>query len=247
MKMPTKKFWNKLLIILVIFFAMLFVLDYVVLPYYVSGTESKVPNVVGKNKDEAINILRDANFNPIVQTSRFDQNYQKDQVISQKPIADIIVKENRRIYLTVSGGDPIIKMPALINKTIRDATITLERFGLILGKIDSVESEFPSATIVEQQYFEGREIAKGSTVNLKVSIGPKVGMVRVPNLLLKSLSEAESILKSNSLRLGNKIYIYSTSYLPNTVADQDPSEDTLIKIGDSVNVVLTQSKANGIK
>lgn len=245
--MPTKKFWNKLLIILVIFFTILFVLDYVVLPYYVSGTESKVLNVVGMNKDEAIKILRDANFNPIVQTSRFDQKYQKDQVISQKPIAGIIVKENRRIYLTVSGGDPIIKMPSLINKTIRDATITLERFGLILGKIDSVESEFPSATIVEQQYFEGREIAKGTTINLKVSVGPKVGMVRVPNLLLKSLSEAESILKSNSLRLGNKIYIYSASYLPNTVADQDPSEDTLVKIGDSVNVVLTQSKANGIK
>jgi len=245
--MPAKKFWNKLLIIFVIFFAILFVLDYVVLPCYVSGTESKVPNVVGKNKDEAIKILHDANFNPIVQTSRFDQKYQKDEVISQKPIADIIVKENRRIYLTVSGGDPIVKMPSLINKTIRDATITLERFGLILGKIDSVESEFPSATIVEQQYFEGREIAKGSTVNLKVSIGPKVGMVRVPNLLLKSLSEAENILKSNSLRLGNKIYIYSASYLPNTVADQDPSEDTLVKIGDSVNVVLTQSKLNGIK
>ncbi len=245
--MPTKIFWNKLLIILVIFFTILFVLDYVVLPYYVSGTESKVSSVVGMNKDEAIKILRDANFNPIVQTSRFDQKYQKDQVISQKPIAGFIVKENRRIYLTVSGGDPIIKMPSLINKTIRDATITLERFGLILGKIDSVESEFPSATIVEQQYFEGREIAKGTTINLKVSVGPKVGMVRVPNLLLKSLSEAESILKSNSLRLGNKIYIYSASYLPNTVADQDPSEDTLVKIGDSVNVVLTQSKANGIK
>jgi beta-lactam-binding protein with PASTA domain len=247
MKMPTKKFWNKLLIILVIFFAFLFVIDYIILPYYVSGTESKVPNVVGKNKNAAIKILRDANFNPIVQTSRFDQTYRKDEVISQKPIADVIVKEYRRIYLTVSGGDPIIRMPSLVSKTIRDATITLERSGLILGRIDSVESEFPSATIVEQQYFDGREIAKGTTVNLKVSIGPKVGMVRVPNLLLKSLSEAESILKSNSLRIGNKLYIYSVSYLPNTVADQDPTEDTLIKIGDSVNVVLTQSKLNGIK
>ena len=247
MKKPARKFWNKLLIIFMIFFAMLLVLDYVVLPYYVSGTESKVPNVVGKNKDVAIKILLDANFNPIVQTSRFDQNYRKDQVISQNPVADMIVKENRRIYLTVSGGDPIIKMPSLINKTIRDAILTLDRLGLVLGKIDSVESEFPSATIVEQQYFEGREITKGTSINLKVSIGPKVGMVRVPNLLLKSLSEAESILKSNSLRLGNKLYIYSISYLPNTVADQDPSEDTLVKIGDSVNVVLTQSKANGIK
>lgn len=245
--MPTKKFWNKLLIIFLIIFTFLFVLDYIVLPYYVSGTESKVPNVVGKNKDVAIKILRDANFNPIVQTSRFDQTYQKDEVISQKPVADMVVKENRRIYLTVSGGDPIIKMPSLISKTVRDATVTLERFGLVLGRIDSVESELPSETIVEQQYFQGREIAKGTTVNLKVSIGPKVGMVRVPNLLLKSLSEAENILKANSLRIGNKLYIYSVAYLPNTVADQDPTEDTLVKIGDSVNVVLTQSKQNGIK
>lgn len=247
MKIPAKKLLNKMLIIFLVFFAFLFLVDVVVMPYYVSGTESKVPNVVGMNKDMAIKILSDANFNPIIQTSRFDQTYKKDKIISQKPIADIIVKENRRIYLTVSGGDPIIKMPSLINRTIRDATITLERIGLILGRIDSVESEFPAATIVEQQYFEGREIAKGTTINLKVSIGPKVGMVRVPNLLLKSVSEAESILKSHSLRIGNKLYIYSSSYLPNTVADQEPSENTLVKIGDSVNVVLTQSKSNGIK
>ncbi len=245
--MPSKKFWNKLLITLVVLLAILLVIDIVVLPYYVSGIESKVPNVVGMNKDAAIKILSDANFNPIVQTSRFDQTYQKDQIIAQKPVADMVVKENRRIYLTVSGGDPIIKMPSLINRTMRDATITLERFGLVLGRIDSVESEFPAATIVEQQYFEGREIAKGTSVNIKVSIGPKVGMVRVPNLLLKSLNEAESILKANSLRLGNKLYIYSSSYLPNTVADQDPSQDTLVKIGDSVNVVLTQSKSSGVK
>jgi serine/threonine-protein kinase len=242
MKTPTKKFWYKLLILVVIFFAVLFFIDNVLLPYYVSGTESKVPNVIGKNKDEAIKILRDANFNPIVQTSRFDQKYQKNQVIFQKPEADVIVKENRRIYLTISGGDPMIRMPSLISKTLRDATLSLERLGLIVGKIDSVESEFPANIIVEQQYIEGREIAKGSTINLKISIGPKIGMVRVPNLLLKSLSEAENILKSNSLRLGNKIYIYSSSFLPNTIADQEPSEDTLVKIGDSVNVVLYRSK-----
>jgi len=242
MKMPTKKFWYKLLILVVISFAALFFIDNVLLPYYVSGTESKIPNVIGKNKDEAIQILRDANFNPIVQTSRFDQKYQKNQVIFQKPEAGVLVKENRRIYLTISGGDPMIKMPSLISKTLRDATLSLERLGLVVGKIDSVESEFPANIIVQQQYMEGREIAKGSTINLMISIGPKIGMVRVPNLLLKSLSEAENILKSNSLRLGNKIYIYSSSFLPNTVADQEPSEDTLVKIGDSVNVVLYRGK-----
>jgi serine/threonine-protein kinase len=67
-------------------------------------------------------------------------------------------------------------------------------------------------------------------------------MIRVPNILGKSLIEAENILKSNSIKLGNKTYIYSLSLLPNTVVDQQPSESTLIKIGDSVNVIISQSK-----
>ncbi len=244
MKKPSKNFKKKALTVLLLAIAVMIIFDYLILPFYVSGTEVKVPYVLGKNKDEAIKMLKDANLNPIVQTSRFDQKYQKDQIIFQKPSPNSIVKENRRIYLTVSGGEPLVKIPSVISKTIRDASITFERFGLLIGRIDSVESEFPANVIVEQQYPEGKEIPKGSKVNLKISIGPKEGMVRVPNLLNKSLNEAERILKSLSLRIGNKIYINSPNFLPNTVFEQDPSEDVLVKIGDSVNVVLTQSKVN---
>lgn len=218
------------------------VLDDIILPTYVSGKEEPVPNVVGKNKNEAIQILKSAGLSPIIETSRFDDKYQKDQVIFQKPNANTVVKVNRRVYLTVSGGEPTIRMPALITKSFREAQLTLERNGLILGKVDSVESEFPANTIVEQQYFEGKEIAKGTTVNLKVSIGPKVGMIRVPNLLGKSLVEAEGILRGLSLKVGNKTFINSPTLLPNTIVDQQPTENTLVNLGDSVNVVLTQTK-----
>jgi len=242
MKKPSKIFWKKLLYILGAILVFLLVIDYILLPLYVSGREHQVPNVVGKQKEEAIKILEDAGLNPIVQTSRFDQKYQKDHVIFQNPESNKTVKTNRRVYLTISGGNPQIPMPSLIGKTIRDATITLERVGLTIGKIDSIESEFPAGTVVEQQIFQGREITKGSSVNFKMSVGPQVGMIRVPNLLGKPLFEAESILKNNSLKLGSRTYIHSPSLLPNTVADQQPSENTLIKVGDSVNVVLTQSK-----
>ena len=67
-------------------------------------------------------------------------------------------------------------------------------------------------------------------------------MIRVPNLLGKSLSDAENIIKGDDLKLGTKTFIYSSNLLPNTVVDQQPSENTLLKIGDTVNVVLTQSK-----
>jgi serine/threonine-protein kinase len=242
MKKPPKKFWKKVLYVVTALVIFLFVLDYILLPIYVKGSETNVPSVVGKQKDEAIKILQDAGLNPIVQTSRFDVNYKKDHVIFQKPVSDNIVKKGRRIYLTISGGEQYFKMPLLIGKTIRDTRVTLERIGFILGKIDSVESEFPADNVVEQQYPEGQEIPNGTVINVKVSIGPQVGMIRVPNILGKSLIEAENILKSNSIKLGNKTYIYSLSLLPNTVVDQQPSESTLIKIGDSVNVIISQSK-----
>jgi serine/threonine-protein kinase len=242
MKLKTKNNLRKIGIIAGAILIFLLIFDYILMPLYISGREHNIPNVIGKNKDEAIKILDDTGLNPIVQTSRFDQKYQKDQVVFQKPAPNTSVKTNRRVYLTISGGESTVKMPALISKTIRDAKINLERIGLVLGKIDSVESEFPVNLIVEQQYFNNKELAKGTTVNIKVSIGPKVGMIRVPNLLGKSLSDVEKILKENALKIGAKTFIYSSNLLPNTVVDQLPSENALLKIGDTVNVVLTQSK-----
>ncbi|MCX6173709.1 MAG: PASTA domain-containing protein [Ignavibacteriales bacterium] len=242
MKKPSKIFWKKLLYVFGGILIFLLVIDYIILPLYVSGSEHQIPNVIGKQKDEAIKILEDAGLNPIIQTSRFDQKYQRDHVIFQNPSPNMAVKTNRRVYLTISGGDPQIKMPSLVGKTIRDATVTLERLGLSIGKVDSVESEFPAGIIVEQQFLQGKEISKGSAVNFKLSIGPQVGMVRVPSLFGQTLSEAEKILKNNSLRVGNKVYIFSQNYLPNTVVDQYPSINTLTKIGDSVTVTLTRTK-----
>jgi len=241
-----KKLSKKLFVIPAVvglsFVVVLVILDTIVLPIYVSAEEYDVPNVVGMQKDEAIRILSDLQLNPIVTTSRYDEKYPKDHVIFQKPFPKSTVKEGRRIYLTISGGEQIIEVPNLINKTIRDAQLTLERNGLVLGKVDSVESEFPPNVICEQEFLEGRQVTRGTAIGIKLSLGPRIGMIRVPNILGRSLNEAEKILKSNSLKIGIKSFITSTTLLPNTVIDQQPSEGELVPVSDSVNVVLSQSK-----
>ncbi len=241
-----KPFVRKILVYFAVIFmsivAILVILDDFILPYYVSAKELKVPSVVGLNKDAAIEKLKEFDLNPIIQTSRYNEKYQKDEVIFQRPNAGTIVKVNRRIYLTVSGGEPLIKMPQLINKSIRDAIITLDRMGLKISKIDSVKSELPANTVVEQQFPEGTSLVNGDSVEIKVSVGPNIGMIRVPNILGKSLDEAERILRSNSIKLGKLTYIHSATILPNTVVDQQPSENALIQVGDSINVVITQTK-----
>ena len=241
MKKKLPKIAKIALIVLAAFFLFLIVVDKVILPYYVSAPELKLPDVVGKQKDFAIQLLKADHLNPIILSARYDENIPAGHIIYQKPEAGETVKENRRVYLYVSGGDPLVKMPELINKTVRDAKITLERLGLVLDSVEEVQSEQSANTIVSQQYPEGQELDKGTSVDIKVSIGPEVGMIRVPNILGKSLNEAEAILRQNSLRIGKKIYSHSPTLLPNTVVDQLPSESTLVSVGDSVDVVITES------
>lgn len=242
MKKPKKNIWKPLLAILVMVFGFIFIVDVIILPLYVSGKETTVPDVRGLNKDEAWKVLQDANLNPIIQTTRYDEKYKRNEVVFQKPDGGSIVKENRRVYLIISGGEPLVRVPFLINKSIRDAQISLSGVGLEIGQIDSLESELPANTIIAQQYSQGRELAKGTKIGITVSLGPEAGMVRVPNILGRSLIEAESILKALSLRIGLRTFKHSLNLLPNTILEQDPSENTLVLMSDSVNVVISSSK-----
>ncbi|MBU1098829.1 MAG: PASTA domain-containing protein [Bacteroidetes bacterium] len=239
-----KKYLKKIVIVpvigLVIILALILLIDKVAFPWYVSAPEYDVPNVVGLNKDEAIKVLTELNLNPILQGPRYDARYPKDHVIFQKPSSGVMVKEGRRIYLFVSGGESLIKMPLLFGKTFRDTKVTIERLGLILGEVEEVKSEMPAGRIIEQHPLEGVDIPKGTAVDLKVSYGPKIGMIRIPNLLGKSFREAETLLKRNSLRIGKTTFLTSPSLLPNTIIDQYPGENKLVAVGDSVDVVITK-------
>ena len=230
----------------IIIFAALIVLlilfDKVIMPWYVSGEEVVVPDFVEKHKDTAIEEFKKMGLEPVEQGPKYDEEIEKDHIIFQTPEPGSVVKKGRRVYLYISGGDPLIKMPSLLGKTVRDAKITVERLGLKIDTLENVRSEFPAKTVVEQSIDEGEYLAKGDSIAMKISIGPRVGMVRVPNLIAKSFNEAERILRELSLRVGKKTYLSSPNLLPNTVIDQYPSEDKLVNYGDSVDVVLTQSR-----
>lgn len=212
------------------------------MPSIVAAAEVELPNVVGLNKTEAIRKLEALGLTPREVGPRYDSRYEKDEVIFQKPYAGTTVKVNRRIYIHISSGEPLIKMPQVVNKTLRNASLSIERIGLVVGEIEEIRSEMPMGTVVQQQYLYDHKLIKGSTVNLKVSVGPQLGMVRVPDLLGKSVKEAGRILSRSNLKLGEKSYISSPTLLPNTIISQTPSPNTLLNIGESVLIVISKSE-----
>ncbi len=219
---------------------LLLFVNYVVMPIYVSGNEVKVPALKGMNETQAQKKLLDLHLTPMIGAKKYDEKYPAGTVISQKPAPGAVVKEERRIYLFISGGESPSIVPELKERSIKDARFALERIGLALGDTSYVESDKPKGTIIDQSYYPGSEVKRGTAVKITISRGRDEGMVRVPDLLGKSLADAERVLSATSLKLGRVNYQPSLSLLPNTIIEQYPSKDNLASTGDSVDVFVTK-------
>ena len=217
-------------------------IDDVIMPWYVSEPETIVPNVIGMKETEAVNLLQDSSFDPIIIDTTFGETYPAGTIFLQKPKAGEVVKEGRNIYLFVSGGEQVVEVPKLIGKSVLDAKFSLERIGLILGKVTRLTSDKPQDMIFDQQYAEGTELKKGMKVNITVSAGKGGGTISVPNLIGKSLTEALEILSDSSLTLGKINYQPSLTLLPNTIIDQYPSSGNKLNPGQTVDLFVTKSE-----
>jgi len=236
-----KSLLRKILYILLGLVAFILLLNYVIMPWYVSSPETKVPQVVGLQTQEAINLLQKDGFKPIISDTSYGLQILTGGVFLQKPDAGKVVKEGRTVYLFVSGGQKVISVPLLKGKSILDAKFALERLGLKLGRIERIPSSQPEDMIFDQQYAEGTLLKQGEIVGITVSAGRGGGEIIVPDLIGKSLSEAMKILADSSLVVGKINYQPSSTLLPNTILDQYPSSGNTLNPGDAVDLFATKA------
>ncbi len=232
---------RRFLIAFAAFIVFVWFMNSVVMPWYVSSPEKKVPKVIGMNEEDAIKTLKDSDMVPVISDTTYDEKFPTGTIIYQRPNASEIVKVGRRIYLFISGGEPVVSVPMLKGKSIRDARFALERLGLNMGKIDSISSDNPRDMIFDQQYAAGTPLKKGDSVGVSLSIGSGIGSIIVPNLIGKSLDQAQQILADSSLKIGKINYQQSYSLLPNTVLDQYPSKGSKLNPGDAVDLFVTKA------
>ncbi len=222
---------------------LLFVLvDNVIMPQYVQqGKTTKVPDVTGLPFDEAVKVLADHGLEGKKAEERPDAKYPVGAVALQNPSAGAEVKFGRGVYLTVSGGEPMVLVPSLRGRTVRDAAFALERFGLTVGNVTyEVSVEFPVNTVMEQAIPESVKVAMGTVVDVTVSQGPSKDQIPVPSLLRKTLAEGERLILQAGFTIGNIVYQPQPDMLPNTIIDQYPRGGELAPIGQAIDLVVTR-------
>jgi len=105
------------------------------------GEFVEVPQLQGKTLDVAEIELDDNDLLMVVQDSaNYNPNYPKYSVIEQMPEAGSLVKEDRKIYLTLNpSGYRKVAIPKIIRRTIRQARPTLEALEFQIGKITFID------------------------------------------------------------------------------------------------------------
>jgi len=217
-------------------------LDKVVMPWYVDhGVTHQVPSVLGLDMDHAIEILQSAGLEAVQSETKPDPKARMGTVTAQNPPPDASVKQGRRVYLTVSGGEVLVQVPKLRGLSVRDARFALERAGLYLGVVNYAASEtLFENTIIEQSFSSGEKIPKGSAVGVIVSSGMASKELRVPDLTGKTVAEAEKILAKEGLKVGRITYETGLNLIPNTIVDQFPRPQEQVSGGTVIDLFVAR-------
>jgi len=101
------------------------------------GEFIEVPELAGKTLDVVEIEIDDNDLQMVVQDSaNYNPKYPRYSVIEQSPEAGSLVKENRKIYLTLNpSGYRKIGVPNIIRRTFRQAKPTIEALGFEVGNI----------------------------------------------------------------------------------------------------------------
>ena len=234
------KFYISLVSLGILGSILLVLIDVVIMPAYTNYDEGvTVPDVSQVSLEEAQQRLTSYGLRYKVAERRSNAAYPADYVIDQTPAAAEIVKPNRKVYLTVNTvANPTVKVPKVVDLSKRNATIQLQNYGLRVGTVSFESSRFKSS-VLRQSVPPGREVPKGTKVDLTVSDGLGEKMVEIPNIKGLRLAEAQQKLQEAGLRIGDFQYQPSKDVAPNVILDYTPNKEKVV-VGETLNLIIAE-------
>ena len=192
-----------------------------------------VPNVVGLKQARAVGLIEDAELQANVDET-FSDDVPKGEVIDQDPTAGTRIAKGETVSITVSAGVEQVPVPKVSGKAVTEATQLLSDAGLD-WQVREVFSERDPGIVVGQNPKAGTEVAKGSSVVIRVSKG--VQTVTVPGVLSQSQADAEAELQNAGLTAS--VVEVESDQAQGLVVGQDPGPGTEVDVGAPVTISVS--------
>jgi serine/threonine-protein kinase len=138
-------------------------------------------------------------------------------------------------YLTV----PEVEMPALVGRTLREAEALARAAGVGLDVTDRVNSPTaPADVIIAQDQPPGKRLKQGRRVGVAVSLGAQ--MVTVPDLVSRTVQEAQLALDGARLKVGALQDGYDSVMRAGLVLRQSPPPGTSVPVDTPISLVISR-------
>lgn len=228
--------------------------------YYLPATTNhgetiSVPKITGMQLQDAEELLDEQSLRYFINDSTYKPDQKPFEILTQDPAPGAKVKEDRKIYISVNmKNPPMIKMPKLIDGSVKNAELILKSYDLRKGKITYVPDLQQNAVL--KQFVNGKEVKpgamvpKGSLVDLHVGDGLGNTEFEMPSVIGMPVDEASVLLVGQGLQIGNIIYVQGSNEPDGTVLKQRPFAEVgaKIRVGELVDLwVAGQEPMQGIE
>ena len=145
-------------------------------------------------------------------------------------------------WLAWPSGKKVI-VPYFVGKTWEEALELAQDNNLYLAQdgdnAEEYSDDIPEGVILEQNVDAGKEVNEGDTILLKMSLGSDI--IEVPNLVGKSIDDAESELKKLGLKWTEKRE-YNDEVEKEEIIRQDPEKGEEVKKGEKITIYISKGK-----
>jgi beta-lactam-binding protein with PASTA domain len=193
----------------------------------------EVPDVMGKSRDDAIAALTEAKLKYKVLTVFSKED--PDTVVAQEPAGGRIVTQGSTVHINVSKGLEPLTVPNVVGQLYDNAAGQLQGVGFAVARRD-VESAQPKDTVIDQDPSAGAGLARGGTVTLFVSKGPKEATI--PDVTSQDEDSATQALEQSGFSVDVQDQDVTDPAQEGIVLDQDPPGGKKAKPGTTVTIVV---------
>jgi beta-lactam-binding protein with PASTA domain/predicted Ser/Thr protein kinase len=192
-----------------------------------------VPNVKGKSRDDAIGTLSASGLKFKVR----DVYSKEDEgtVIAQFPTQGARVRKGSTVQINVSRGLQPIGVPSVVGQPYEAAASQLQAAGFAVARRD-VDSDQPKNNVVAQDPAGGARAARGATVTLSVSKGPKTSAI--PDVTSQDEDTARATLEDSGFRVVVQDEDTTDPNSDGLVLSQDPPGGTQAKPNTTVTIIV---------
>ena len=229
-KKPKKKI-NKtiLIIILIAIIGVVFAFLYAQAVNYLTAIpETKVPNIIGLEEEDALAVLKEYKLNGYILAKRYSEDVSNNQVIECRPEVGSKVKAGRKVGFIVSNGKEGMVLPDLKGLSPEQAESLLQDKLIKIEKTDAIYSfDFKEGVIASQDPQEGQYGTRDSVVKVYISKGYPVSinieqiepgldrlMVKIDLVVSQSLNKEKTNIKILSIKNDSSQVLYNENVMP---------------------------------